>query len=48
MYRDNLDKESQECPNCKSKSVGIDNWGLVGRIDDWFYYCKCCDCTWEE
>lgn len=42
----NLDK--QECPHCKCKEIGIDNWNMFEGEKDWFYYCKNCDDTFKN
>ncbi len=46
-YVEKLEREldQQECPHCKSKEIGIDNWGMFEGERDWFYYCKKCDTT---
>lgn len=49
-YIEKLEKEldQQECPHCKSKEIGIDNWGMFEGERDWFYYCKKCDTNFKE
>lgn len=43
---ENLNK--QECPYCKCKEIGIDNWGMFSGKNDWFYFCKECDATFVD
>lgn len=49
MYKCDLQIEKQICSECgRNDCIGIDTWNLANRNDDWFYYCKNCDCTWED
>lgn len=49
-FREKLknDLDKQKCPNCSSKHIGIDNWGIFKDEKDWFYYCKECDETFAN
>ena len=38
-----LKQHEVKCPECKSKNIGIDNWGIFDDNTDWFYFCKECD-----
>jgi transposase-like protein len=42
-----LENENIKCPYCKSKDVGIDNWGMFEGERDWFYYCEKCDAVFK-
>ncbi|MGL4453567.1 MAG: hypothetical protein ACRCX8_19430 [Sarcina sp.] len=44
LYK-NLDK--QVCPECGCRNIGVDNWGMFKTEEDWFYYCKNCDITFN-
>lgn len=48
--REKLEKDldKQECPYCRCKDIGIDNWGMFKGDRDWFYYCKECDATFDN
>lgn len=39
---------NQICPECGNNNISIDNWGIFEGKEDWFYYCKECDFTFED
>ena len=43
-----LESEDIQCLYCKSKDIGMDNWGMFEGEGDWFYYCRECDETFTS